>query len=275
MSETRRAALRRGGDALSHIEGGGRDAAVLLRWVVGVSAATLTAYDDEPLTAGETDRFSQALKRRASREPVSHIIGGREFWGRWFEVTADVLDPRPETEIMVSAALERSFEQVLDLGVGSGCLLGTMLAERPGATGLGIDASDAALRVTARNMQALDVQGRATLLRGDWLDGVVGLFDLVLCNPPYIAEDEMAGLSPELSHEPAIALTPGGDGLAPYRAIAPRLADVLAPGGRAMFEIGPTQARDVSAIFAAEGWAAPDIRRDFDGRDRCLIFARA
>lgn len=273
MTETRRAALARGAARLGSIEGGRRDAAILLRWATGLSAASLTAHDDEEMTGTETARYADALSRRAAREPVSHIIGGREFWGRWFAVTPDVLDPRPETEVMVAAALERPFASVLDLGVGSGCLLATMLAERPAAHGAGVDASRAALDTAARNLRDLGVAARATLQKGDWLDGVEGLFDLVLCNPPYIAETEMAALAPELSHEPEMALTPGGDGLAPYRAIAPKLLDVLAPEGRAMFEIGPTQARDVSAIFAANGWPAPEIRNDFDGRDRCLIFS--
>lgn len=274
MSETRRDALRRGAAVLAHIEGGGRDAAVLLRWAAGISAATLSAYDDEPLTDEAATRFAAALTRRASREPVSHILGGREFWGRWFEATPAVLDPRPETEIMVAAALEQSFQRVLDLGTGSGCLLGTMVAERGEATGLGVDASAGALAVAGRNLAALGVSARAVLKHGDWLLGIDEQFDLILCNPPYIAEAEMPQLAQELSHEPVMALTPGGDGLDPYRAIAPRLDAVLSATGRAMFEIGPTQATDVAAIFAAEDWPAPDIRCDFDGRDRCLIFTK-
>ncbi len=273
MTETRRAALFRGVECLKPIQGGGRDASILLQWATNLSAVHLSAYDDDLLTDEEQARYSDALKRRLAREPVSHIIGGREFWGRWFQVTPAVLDPRPETEIMVAAALEKPFATVLDLGTGSGCLLGTMLSERQNAKGVGVDASVAALKVAGKNLANLGVADRATLQVGDWLQGVTGAFDLIVCNPPYIAASEMAGLTAELSYEPQMALTPGGDGLAPYRAIAPLLRGVMAPTGRAMFEIGPTQANDVAAIFAAAGWGAPEVRKDFDGRDRCLIFS--
>lgn len=275
MSETHAALLRRASAALgaAGIEGAARDAELLLRWAAGMDGAAFSVRRMEAASADATARFEEALERRLRREPVSHIVGAREFWGRRFEVNRDVLDPRPESETTIAAALRRPGGRVLDLGVGSGCLLGAVLAERPGATGLGVDASEAALAVAARNLAALGLGERATLRKGDWLDGVEGRFDIVLCNPPYIAETEMAGLAPEVrEHEPLMALTPGGDGLAPYRAIAPALAAVLAPGGTAFFEIGPTQAKDVTEIFAAAGWAPPRVHKDMDGRDRCLEF---
>lgn len=251
-----------------------RDVAVLLQWVLSIDAATMLAYGDMPLSEGEAVAFGAAIQRRASREPVSHIVGGREFWGRWFEVTADVLDPRPETEILISAALNGPKpERVLDLGLGSGCILGTLLAEWGGASGVGVDLSEAALAVAGRNMDSLGVTSRVELQQGDWLSGVAGTFDLITCNPPYITEEEMAVLSPEVAgHEPHMALTPGGDGLEPYRLLAPKLIAYLNEGGRVLFEIGPKQAQDVSDIFVAAGWSTPEIHRDFDGRDRCLAF---
>lgn len=276
MSETYDAALRRGAAhlAAAGIDHAAGDARAMMRWAAGCDAARLTMKLRDPAPEAALVRYNDALDMRAGRRPVSHIVGGRLFWGRWFEVTPDVLDPRPETEIMVARALDLPPpERVLELGVGSACILGAVLAECPEATGLGVDISAAALAVAERNLAGLGLSARARLAQSDWLSGVEGRFDLVLCNPPYIAESELADLSPEVRlHEPRLALSPGGDGLAAYRAIAPALGDVMAPGGAALFEIGPTQADAVAEIFAAAGWAAPAALQDFDGRDRCLHF---
>ncbi|WP_340108524.1 peptide chain release factor N(5)-glutamine methyltransferase [Pikeienuella sp. HZG-20] len=282
MSDSYAAVLKRGVAALeaAGIEGAARDAELLLRWAAGLDGAMLSARRIEAAAPGVAARYDAALERRSRRIPVSHIRGGRAFWGRWFEVTADVLDPRPESEVLIAAALDigggaRPAARVLDLGVGSGCLLGTILAEWGGATGLGVDASRAALDVAERNMAALGVEDRARLQLGDWQAGLSGAFDLILCNPPYIASAEMDGLAPEVRlHEPRLALTPGGDGLDVYRRIAPDLASLLERGGRALFEIGPTQAAAVAGIFGASGWPAPVVHRDMDGRDRCVEYRR-
>lgn len=277
MSETFDAALRRGARVLqaAGIQAASGDARALMLWAGKIDAARLTMIlRDQPPT-DVLARYDQALVARAARRPVSHIIGGRLFWGRWFEVTPDVLDPRPETEIMVAHALGLPPpRRVLELGVGSGCILGAVLAERPEATGVGVDISESALAIARRNLDLLGVGGRAQLFCGDWLAGVDGAFDLILCNPPYIAADEMADLAPEVRcHEPNGALTPGGDGLDAYRAIAPQLGRVMARGAAALFEVGPTQADAVAAIFAEAGWPRPEVLKDFDDRDRCLRFA--
>ncbi|MFN3260663.1 MAG: peptide chain release factor N(5)-glutamine methyltransferase [Pikeienuella sp.] len=282
MSESWDEARRRGAALLAAagIEGAARDAERLLRWAGGLEGAALAARGDEPAPIEARLRYDGALAKRAGRAPLSHIVGGREFWGRWFEVTKDVLDPRPESETMIAAALAEpegaaSPGKVLDLGVGSGALLATILSERPEATGLGIDASRAALAVAARNLAQHGLAHRAALRIGDWLDGLEEGFDLILCNPPYIAEAEVEALAPEVrDHEPRLALTPGGDGLDPYRRIAPDLAAFLRRRGRAFFEIGPDHAAPVSAIFAAFGWPQPILHRDMDGRDRCLEWRR-
>ena len=277
MSESFDAELRRGAAKLeaAGINGAAGDARALMLWAAGVDAVQVTAMLRDEAPEPVLARYNSALEKRAGRRPVSQIVGGRLFWGHWFEVTPDVLDPRPETEIMIARALVLPPPaRVLELGVGSGCILGVILAERTDAIGFGVDISAAALAVAKRNLEQLGVSDRASLQAGDWLDGVEGAFDLILCNPPYIAEDEMADLSPEVRlHEPHLALTPGGDGLTPYRAIAPRLRQVLAPGGVALFEIGPTQAQPVADIFAAAGWGQPEVLHDFDGRDRCLVFS--
>ncbi|MEM7544614.1 MAG: peptide chain release factor N(5)-glutamine methyltransferase [Pseudomonadota bacterium] len=262
------------------IEGASRDAELLMRYAADLDGAALSMRLSDPMALEIGEAFDTAIARRAAREPLSHIVGGRLFWGRWFEVTADVLDPRPESETMIAAALARPDNtpppgKVLDLGTGSGCLLGTMLAELPEATGLGIDASRAALQVARRNFTNLGVIDRAQLQIGDWLDDLLEGFDLILCNPPYIGEAEMAGLSPEVrEHEPHLALTPGGDGLDPYRRIAPELAAFLRRGGRALFEIGSTQSDAVGMVFSAFGWPQPILHRDLDGRIRCLEYQR-
>lgn len=258
------------------VPGAAGDARVLLRWASGLSAASFgVSLADSPGEA-EVARFADAVAQRAARRPVSQIIGRREFWGRDFIVTPDVLDPRPETETLVADALEQPFARVLDLGTGSGCILLTLLAERPGATGLGVDASAPALAVAARNAGALGLAGRAELREGDWCAGLDGPFDLVVSNPPYIAEAEMADLSPEVrEHEPRMALTPGGDGLSPYRRIAAGASPLMAPGARLIVECGPTQAQQIARIFDEAGLKSLRILPDLDGRERCVAAIRA
>ncbi len=198
-----------------------RDARVLLRWCAGLSAAALSARLTEAPGAGECARYAAALAARAARRPVSQIVGGREFWGRAFKVSEAVLDPRPETETLIAAALARKATRVLDLGLGSGCILLTLLAEWPEATGLGVERSEAALAVARENAATLGVAERAQLQPGDWWEGVRGRFDLIVSNPPYIPERDVENLSPEVRlWEPFGALAAGPDGLEAYRALA-------------------------------------------------------
>jgi release factor glutamine methyltransferase len=247
------------------------DARALLAHAAGIAPDRLTLHLPEPASEAVLARFASLVRRRAAREPVSHLVGSRLFWGRRFIVTPDVLDPRPETETLLAEALSQPFSRVLDLGTGSGAILLSLLAERPQATGVGVDLSDAALAVALRNAQALEVSSRARLAAGSWFAPVEGRFDLVVSNPPYIAEAEMAGLSPEVRlHEPHLALTPGGDGLDAYRAIAARVAKHLSPKGRILLEIGPTQAAAVVGLLRDAGFAAPQVIRDLDGRDRVV-----
>ena len=180
-------------------------------------------------------------------------------------------DPRPETEILVLRALERPFVRMLDLGTGSGCILLSCLAGMPMATGTGADLSEAALDVAQANAEALGFQGRSRFVRSDWFSAVPGRFDLIVSNPPYIAADEMAGLAPEVRDwEPALALSPGGDGLDAYRAIAAGAPARLMAGGRLLLEIGPTQGAEVAGLLAAQGFERVAILPDLDGRDRVV-----
>lgn len=254
------------------VPGAAGDARALLAHAAGVPPERLTLHLADPLPPGTAERFEAALLARAARQPVAQIIGSRLFWGRRFRVTPDVLDPRPETEVLVAAALELPFARLLDLGTGSGAILLSLLADRPTATGLGTDVSAPALAVAAANAADLGLTGRATFRHCDWWSGIEGRFDLILSNPPYIAEAEMASLAPDVRlWEPVQALTPGGDGLDAYRAIATRAPGHLVPGGHLMVEIGPTQARAVSGILAASGLDCLDVRCDLDGRDRVVI----
>lgn len=246
-----------------------RDARLLLAHALGIAPDRLTLVLRDPAGA-EQAAFGEAIARRAAREPVSHITGRRLFWGRAFHVTADVLDPRPETETLIAEALGAPFTRLLDLGTGSGAILLTLLAERPAARGLGCDLSPAALAVAEGNAATLGLSGRAEFRLGDWFGPVEGRFDLIVSNPPYIAEAEMAGLAPEVLREPRMALTPGGDGLDAYRAIARGAGAHLTPGGRLMVEIGPTQGAAVAGLMAAAGLQGIALHPDFDGRDRVV-----
>jgi release factor glutamine methyltransferase len=217
------------------------------------------------------DVFEDAVAKRERRVPVSQIIGRRAFWRHEFTVTPDVLDPRPETETLVEAALAEPFTRVLDLGTGSGCILISLLAERPDATGVGTDTSDKALLVAGENAARIGVVDRLVLPLSDWFDDIGGRFDLIVSNPPYIAASEMTDLAPEVrDHEPRAALTDEGDGLQAYRSIAAKVADHLTPGGRLLVEIGPTQAKAVTAIFRQSGLLDVGVQSDLDGRDRVI-----
>lgn len=219
----------------------------------------------------ETDTdFQGLIERRAAREPMSHLLGYRDFFEHRFEVSADVLDPRPETETLVSVALEYPFSRVLDLGTGSGCILLSLLAKRPEARGIGTDISRNALNVARRNCAALEQEEHAKFVLSNWFDAVDGTFDLIVSNPPYIAAAEMTVLQPELSYEPRVALTDEADGLTAYRAITTGAASHLVPGGRLMVEIGWTQGTAVEELFLAAGFDAVDIRHDLDGRARVV-----
>nr|WP_255596760.1 peptide chain release factor N(5)-glutamine methyltransferase [Cognatishimia sp. MH4019] len=265
------------------IAGAERDARVLLAHSAGIASDMVyPPYSHPQLVAavtGQSDwgaKFHEAITARAGGRPVSKIIGARAFWAHRFLVTDDVLDPRPETEILVEHALAEPFSRLLDLGTGSGCILLSLLAERPAAHGLGVDISAAALSVAAQNAERLGVADRVDLIRSDWFSDVAGQFDLIVSNPPYIAADEMAGLAPDVRlHDPEIALTPGGDGLDAYRMLTAQAGGHLAINGRLMVEIGPTQAQAVSELMRGAGLEKITVHPDLDGRDRVVSARKA
>lgn len=256
------------------------DARLLLCHAAGLSHEAYVAGLNDVLAPHAAARFGAYVERRLAGEPVSRIIGIREFYGRPFRIDASTLDPRPDTETLIEAALglvdREAPLNILDLGTGSGCILVTQLAELPRATGIGIDKSLAALELARANAQVLGVGGRARFIAGDWLEAIGGTFDLVVANPPYLSAAEMAGLSREVgAHDPRDALDGGPDGLFAYHRITPRLRNTLRPGGIALFEIGPGQAESVSRLLAEAGLTLDEGPwRDLAGRPR-VIGARA
>lgn len=265
----------RGKLAAAGIDGAAREARRIMAAALGVAPDRVSLMQTDPLPGAAEDRLSGMAARRCAREPLSHILGLRAFYRHEFRVTRHVLDPRPETEMLVEAGLGAPFERVLDLGTGTGCILLSLLAARPGAEGVGTDISEEALAVARENAQSLGVAGRCDLRPSDWFSAVEGRFDLIVSNPPYIAAWEMDTLEPELRYEPRGALTDEGDGLTAYRAIARGAMAHLMPGGRLLLEIGWRQGPDVSAILRDAGFDNLRLLSDLDGHDRVVSAARA
>lgn len=259
------------------IEAARLEARLLVARALEADWQVVAAYPEREMPAAARERLRLLTARRIRREPMSHILGQREFWGLDFAVTADVLTPRPDSETLIEAALELRPDRLaayraLDLGTGSGCLLLAFLSERPNATGLGVDASPAALEVARRNGERLGLAGRARFIRGDWCAGLEERFDLVLANPPYIPTARIDGLEPEVArYEPRGALDGGPDGLEAYRTLASQLPAVLQPGGVVLFEVGEGQAAAVAGLAAASGLKSLGTRRDLAGIERCVV----
>ncbi|MEO1918803.1 MAG: peptide chain release factor N(5)-glutamine methyltransferase [Paracoccaceae bacterium] len=248
------------------------DARILLAYAMECEPSRLLLMGDDEVHPSTFRTFDDLLAKREKFQPVSQIIGGREFWGRWFNVTQDVLDPRPETESLIEKALESYPRQrVLDLGTGTGILAITLASEWPETRVIAVDISSEAIAVAKTNAAAHDVAERVNLIVSNWFDAVAGQFDLIVSNPPYIAAAEMSGLSPDVRNwEPFLALTPGGDGLDSYRIIAGSLDKFLESDGLAIFEIGHTQGADVLKIFANAGFADVAVSQDLGGKDRVI-----
>ncbi|MEP2781043.1 MAG: peptide chain release factor N(5)-glutamine methyltransferase [Pseudoruegeria sp.] len=247
------------------------DARTLLAHAMGIDRGRLTLVLPERLEEGVEERFVDLIEKRCIRQPVSHLIGRRAFYGHDFRVTPQVLDPRPETEELVALVLTNPFETVLDLGVGSGCILLSLLAARNQATGVGGDLSAEALDVAAHNATQLEVEDRVSFVRSDWFSNIAGRFDVIVSNPPYISDTEMAELSPDVFQwEPHLALTPGGDGLSPYRILSERASEYLRPNGRLIVEIGHLQGPDVAAMFEAGGLKSVEIVKDLSSKNRIV-----
>lgn len=262
------------------IAGALREARLLLQAAGDIPVATQVAFPERAIEPAALERFRALVARRARREPMAHVLGRREFWSLSFKVTADTLDPRPDSETLVQAVLDQTPDRsaplrLLDFGTGTGCLLLALLHELPNATGIGVDASSAALAVARENADALGLAARASLHRGDWDHGIAPAFDVIVSNPPYIPGGEIAGLQPEVaSFEPRLALDGGPDGLAAYRRLAPAAGRLLATGGLAAFEVGLGQSDSVIGIGKAAGLRHIATASDLGGVQRCLLFRK-
>ena len=225
----------------------------------------------EEIDRNTADLLSCWLDQREGRRPVSQIIGRRCFHSSEFIVTSDVLDPRPESEFLVDAGVLRDPGRILDLGTGSGCLLLSLLIALPDACGVGIDLSKDALRIARENSLRLGVSGRANFHRSDWFSEVVGRFDLIVANPPYLSESEFADSPRELVQwEPRMALTAGGDGLSPYRIITAGAKRRLSPGGCLILEIGAGRLDQVRELAVLSAMDVEQVVLDHEGRPRAI-----
>ena len=267
--------------AAAGVEDARSDAWLLLSAVTGRSRAELIAGVPLRLSLAEEQRLAALAARRLAREPMAYILGAREFWSLPFEVSPAVLVPRPESETLVEAALARIADRtaplrILDLGTGSGCLLLALLSELPRASGLGIDCSAAAVAIAKSNARRLGLAERAEFREGDWGRGLAGPFDIIVCNPPYVAQTDAESLAPEVRvFEPREALFAGPDGLSAYHALAPDCARLLAEDGVVLLEIGQGQGASVEGIMRRHGLRLVAARADLAGIERCLMFVPA
>lgn len=258
------------------------DAELLLRHVLGCDRATLMARDRENLSPGDAERFLALVTEREKRRPLQHLVGLQAFYGRDFLVTPDVLIPRPETEVLVEATLQALSASepavVVDIGTGTGCIGLTLACERPSALIHCVDISHAALEVARANARRLGVEGRARFYQGDLttpLRDLVRGIDLVVSNPPYVVEAELAGLMPEVrDHEPRAALVPVPDAARLYRRLAAGARRLLRPGGAFLVEIGRGMAEEVTAITNGEGLGVERVIPDLRGIPRVVLAQR-
>lgn len=270
---------------LAGVEEARHDAWLLLGHVLQQDRASLLAHALDRLGPEDQCSFSQLVDRRSDREPLAQIVGRKEFWSLDFQITADVLCPRPDSECLIETALAEAGRRcqaggwpgrILDLGTGSGCLLLTLLSEWPAATGVGVDISPRALSIARLNGERLVLASRTQWLCADWGAAMDGCFDLIVSNPPYVTSGEAKTLAPEVREfEPAAALFAGLDGLDAYRALAGDLHRLLVPGGLALLEIGAGQAHSVEWLMEDNGLKPIGRRQDLAGIDRCLIVERS
>ena len=247
------------------------DARILMASVLKVSPHETSFLFNNFLTDEQIDLFSKVVERRLARIPVSHILGYRDFFDHRFIVTSDVLDPRPETEHLVEEALKKNFQNVLDLGTGSGCVILSLLAKKAGSTGLGVDVSKTAINIAEKNAVQMSLQRRVEFKVSDWFNNIKPQkFDLIVSNPPYIHPEKIKFLAPELKHEPLLALTDNKDGLDSYRNIARYAPSFLQSRGHLILEIGFDQEFEVTKILNLNGFQDIKVTRDLNGRQRVI-----
>ena len=253
------------------------DARLLLQRVTGLDHGALIGRPEAAVPDDVAAEFRQLVERRSRHEPVSRILGMREFYGRNFRLSPATLDPRPDTETLISAALGmlrlQAAPRILDLGTGTGAIAITLLAELPEAWAVATDISPEALETAAINARENRVEDRLKLIQTSWFDGVTGCFDLIISNPPYLSRCDIELLAPEVwNWDPHGALDGGEDGLDCYRAIAGGADKHILPHGYIIVEIGAGQAGQVIEIFADCGFEPRAAHNDLAGHVRCLVF---
>lgn len=252
-----------------------RDARLLLADCLELRTQNLNLLDNSCISEIKISKFWRMINERCKRKPVSKILGYRSFWGRDFEINENVLDPRGDTETLIELILDCNFENMLELGTGSGAIAITILAERPEVTCVATDISQYALNTARTNSKRHGVQSRLKLLYSNWFDKISGSFDIIVSNPPYISSKEYAQLSAEvLKYDPKISLTLGGDGLEAYREILSQALEKLSKNGHIFLEIGYTQANAVGHLFKEAGFQQIKVHKDLGSRDR-VISAKA
>jgi release factor glutamine methyltransferase len=256
------------------------EARILLEAAGGRGRGQIIAFPEHAITAAERELFQNLVRRRCAREPISRILGNREFWSLRFAISPATLDPRPDSETLVAAVLARIPDRaaalsILDLGTGTGCLLLALLSELPRANGVGIDSSDAACETASMNAEALGLSARAEFRIGDWARDISAQFDVIISNPPYIESAAIDALAPEVSrYDSRGALDGGPDGLSAYRALIPQAVPRTKPGGLLALEIGAGQGAAVRAIADEAGLTGLGGAQDLAGIERCLLFTR-
>ena len=252
-----------------------RDARLLLADCLELRNQNLNLLNDSYISEIKIFKFWRMINERCKRKPVSKILGYRSFWGRDFEINENVLDPRGDTETLIELILDCKFENMLELGTGSGAIAITVLAERPEVTCVATDISEYALKTASTNSKRHGVESRLKLLHSNWFEKISGSFDVIVSNPPYISSEEYAQLSAEVvKYDPKISLTLGGDGLEAYREILSQALEKLSKNGHIFLEIGYTQANAVGHLFREAGFQQIKVHKDLGSRDR-VISAKA
>ena len=253
------------------------EARLILALALGIEPATMLGWPERPVEPKLAAAAAALIERRAKGEPVSRLRGKREFWSLDFALSPDTLDPRPDSETLIAAALadiqhRAATLRVVDFGTGTGCLLLALLSELPNATGIGIDIAPGAVTAAERNALALGLAGRAEFRIGSWDIGIDTQADVILANPPYIPSSEIGRLPVEVSaFDPRAALDGGPDGLSAYRALGAAFRGLLGPAGKAYIEIGAGQELQVTRVFEEAGLTVTAIRRDLAGIERCVV----
>ena len=255
----------------SGIEGAARDARILTAFALEIPISELSLKINQQVSEKIIVELEKLILRRINREPISKILGRRDFWGRTFSINENVLDPRGDTETLIDFVIEKPVKSVLELGTGSGVIAISLACEWKEVNVLATDISEAALLVAQINAKNFDVEDKIDFLKSDWFEAIEGKFDLIISNPPYIGLSEINEISQEvLNHDPELALFAGSDGLGAYERIIPQLTKFLNPGGTVVLEIGASQSDSVKTLMNSSGLSEVKTLKDLARKDRLV-----